>query len=90
MLSYRQPPDREGKVSQFLLVPDPGTWIHPSHLEPGEVVLVRTLSGARVPLMDRKPVWVEGQLAASTVTRDNLEGALELTAQSVSEFAQRK
>lgn len=89
MLSY-QAPDHDGNVSQFLLVPDPGTWIHPPHLDPGEVVVVRMLGGTKAPLLDRRSVWVEAQLSPSTVNRDNLEGVFELGARSVWELAQER
>ena len=90
MLAFVEKPDRDGKVNEFLLVPDVGNWLHPPHLDPGEVVLVRTHSGANARLLDRRAIWVEGKLSPSPVNRGSVEGAFELTAQSVWEMTQVK
>ena len=90
MLSFVEKPNRDGKVNEFLLVPDVGNWLHPPHLDPGEVVLVRTKNGANARLLDRRPIWVEGKLSPAPVNRGSIEGAFELTAQSFWEMAREK
>jgi hypothetical protein len=86
MLAFQQGPDPEGKVGEFLLVPDPGNWLHPPHLDPGEVVFVRMAGGLRAPLLNRVPVWVEGRLSPHFVNKGSLERAFELVASSVWEI----
>jgi hypothetical protein len=56
-------PHRE--VSRFLLVPDPGNWLHPAHVDDG--VLVILAGNSTTPIQDQ-PVWVRGRL--SLFTRD--------------------
>lgn len=56
-------PHRE--VSRFLLVPDPGNWLHPAHVDDG--VLVILAGNSTTPIQDQ-PVWVRGRL--SLLTRD--------------------
>jgi hypothetical protein len=90
MLPFQQSPDHEGKVGEFLLVPDPGNWLHPPHLDPGEVVFVRMSGGLRTPLLNREPVWVEGRLSPHFVNKGSLERAFELIASSVWEIKDGK
>jgi hypothetical protein len=53
-------------VDAFLLVPDPGNWLHPPHLDADEVVLVQMDNGKKVPLLERKAVWVRGTISPMT------------------------
>jgi hypothetical protein len=55
MLPFDERPDEHGDLSQFLLVPDPGNWLHPPHLDPGEVVVVNMERGKKLPSMIEKP-----------------------------------
>lgn len=54
-------PHRE--VSQFLLVPDRGNWLHPAHVDDG--VLVHLAANTTTPIQDQ-PVWVRGRLSLLT------------------------
>ena len=56
-------PHRE--VAEFLLVPNPGNWLHPAHLDDG--VRVRMAANTTTAIQD-EPVWIQGRL--SSLTRD--------------------
>jgi hypothetical protein len=90
MLPFDERPDREGRVSRFLLVPDAGNWLHPPHLDAGSVVIVRMDRGAKTPLLDRRPVWVTGDIAPSLIRTAWLEGAYQLTASAVCEWREEQ
>jgi hypothetical protein len=84
MIQFDDPVDSAGRVARFLLVPDPGNWLHPPHLDDGEVVIVRMRDGARTPFLDGIPVWVEGQLTVSPVKTTDVQTVLQLEASSIS------
>jgi hypothetical protein len=90
MIAFGDIPDKNGEVSQFLLVPDPGNWLHPPHLDPGDVVLVRLEGGAKTRFLARRPVWAIGKLSLSPVKRGTLEAAYPMWASAVQEFADTK
>lgn len=64
---YMLPPHQSGgsqpEVTAFLLVPDPGHWLHPAHEDDG--VLVRMNGGGKTPLRLRHALWVQGGLSIS-------------------------
>lgn len=62
MISADQIQDEGSVVNRFLLIPDPGNWLHGPHLDPGEVIHVRLRDGTTVPLLERIPVGVRGRL----------------------------
>ncbi len=84
MIQFDDPVDSDGRVARFLLVPDPGNWLHPPHLDDGEVVIVGMRDGARTPFLDRIPVWVEGRLSVSPVKTNDVRTMLQLEASSIS------
>lgn len=90
MLQYAQQPDEHGNVTEFLLVPDPGNWLHPPHLAAGEVVLVRTEPGKPALLLPRQAVWVRGRMAASLIRNQTLESAYQMRAFSVESMKVKK
>jgi hypothetical protein len=49
--------------ADFLLVPDPGDWLHPPHLHPGEMIDVRVMEGRMIPFVENAPVTVRGTLS---------------------------
>jgi hypothetical protein len=50
-------------VAHFLLVPDPGDWLNPPHVHPGEVIDVRLKDGGTKPLLERTAITVRGRLS---------------------------
>jgi hypothetical protein len=90
MITLGEIPDKNGKVSQFLLVPDPGNWLHPPHLDPGDVVLVSLEGGAKTRLLARRPVWAIGKLSLSPVKKGTIKAAYPMWASDVQEFADTK
>jgi len=54
-------------VAHFLLVPDPGDWLNPPHMHPGEVIDVRMKDGQTARLLERTPVTVCGRLSYGTM-----------------------
>jgi hypothetical protein len=83
MLQSAQAPDEGGNVTEFLLVPNPGNWLHPPHLAAGEVVLVRTEPSKPTPLRQRQAVWVRGRMAPALFRDQSLAAAYQMTAFSV-------
>jgi hypothetical protein len=63
MLQPRQPGASRTEVTAFLLVPDPGHWLHPAHEDDG--VFVRMNGGGKTLLRLRQAVWVQGKLSIS-------------------------
>jgi hypothetical protein len=51
------------KVTNFLLVPDPGDWLNPPHMHPGEVIDILLKDGATTLLMERTAITVSGRLS---------------------------
>jgi hypothetical protein len=90
MLQFALPPVRQGNVTEFLLVPDPGNWLHPPHLEAGEVILVRTEQAQRTPLLQRQAVWVRGRMIPSLFRSQSLESAYQMTAFSVESMKDKR
>jgi hypothetical protein len=86
MLSFEERPDARGEVSRFLLVPDPGSWIHPPHLDAGEVVIVNMEKGTTARLVERQAVWVKGTLAPSLTRQGQIEAAFQITASDVEPY----
>jgi hypothetical protein len=76
-----KPLDREGKVATFLLVPDPGNWLHPPHLHPDDVLDIHMQGSKVTRLLTRRAVWVEGCLSPNVPGNDQ---SLAITAMSVS------
>jgi hypothetical protein len=72
-------------ISHFLLVPDPGNWLHPPHTDPGEVIEVR-LNDGRTPFLDRKPVVVRGALSIDRSAEKQPSIVYHLAASAVSTF----
>jgi hypothetical protein len=50
--------------SHFLLAPDPGDWLHPPHLHPGEVIEIRVKENAAVRFVENAVLTVRGTLSA--------------------------
>jgi hypothetical protein len=90
MIPFEEAPDKNSEVTQFLLVPDPGNWLHPPHLDPGDVILVRLTGGAKARLLSRRAVWVTGKLSLSPVKRRELEAAYPMWASDVQELRDTK
>jgi hypothetical protein len=86
MIPFEEIPDKNSEVTQFLLVPDPGNWLHPPHLDPGDVVFVRLEGGARARLLARRAVWVTGKLSLSPIKRAELGAAYPMWASGVQEL----
>jgi hypothetical protein len=63
MLPPHQPGASRAEVTAFLLVPDPGHWLHSAHEDDG--VLVRMHAGGKTLLRPRQVVWVQGRLSIS-------------------------
>ena len=61
---------RNGTVGRFLLVPDPGSWLHPPHLHSGEVIDIRLEGGNSVPLLEGKVVIVCGTMSVDPMKLD--------------------
>ena len=57
------PGEGQRKVSHFLLVPDPGDWLHPPHLHAGEVIDVRLKDGENTRVVERIAVTLIGRLS---------------------------
>jgi hypothetical protein len=79
---------QDGLVKRFLLVPDPGNWIHPPHFHSGEVIDVMLKNGVTTPLLERQAVVVRGILSVDPMEL-NLGGTAiyHLKAVSVEIFA---
>jgi hypothetical protein len=90
MLLFDERPDEHGDLSQFLLVPDPGNWLHPPHLDPGDVVVVNMEGKGKTPFYERKAVWVSGRLAQEALKTGRLHAMLQMTATSVQLFEEAK
>jgi hypothetical protein len=58
-----EPSKAQEKVAHFLLVPDPGDWLNPPHLHPGEAIDVRLKDGESMRLIERTAVTVCGRLS---------------------------
>jgi hypothetical protein len=56
-------------VTRFLLIPNPGTLLHPPHLGPGQFVRVRLKAGGTTRLMEREAVLVRGILSVQRELR---------------------
>ncbi len=62
-----------GESAEFVLVPDPGNWLHPAHTDDG--VLVRVQRKTKTPLSRERAVWVQGRLTLSTDERSHIEAS---------------
>lgn len=71
------------RVSRFLLVPDPGNWLHPPHLDRDMVVMVQMSAGQTAALYDRRPVWVRGRISLSPLRTDSIDALFRLNASAV-------
>ena len=87
MLAFGDLPDRNGAVRQFLLIPDPGNWLHPPHLDSGDVILVHMADGARIRLLSRSAVWVTGKLSLSAIKSGEIEAAYSMRASGSQQMA---
>jgi hypothetical protein len=74
-------PDHQGNVTEFLLVPNPGNWLHPPHLHPEDVIDVHMHGTNTTKFLARRAVWVEGWLSPTTPGNDQ---SLAITASVVS------
>ena len=90
MLPLDENPDEHGALSRFLLVPDPGNWLHPPHLDPGEVVVVNMEGRGKTRFYEGKAVWVAGRLAREPLKTRRFLATLQMTATSVQLFADSK
>jgi hypothetical protein len=68
------------QVGAFLLVPDPGTWVHPPHLEGGEVVVVQMETGKSVRLLEKQAVWVRGKMSLAALKTKRLDAVFRMNA----------
>jgi hypothetical protein len=68
------------KVGAFLLVPDPGTWVHPPHLERGEVIVVQMETGKSVRLLEKQAVWVRGKMSITPLKTKRLDAVFRMSA----------
>jgi len=75
-------------AGNFLLVPDPGNWLHPPHLEPDEVVLVRIQSAARLAVIERRAVWVRGRMSVAPLRNGDLNVVYRMDASEVWNFGE--
>jgi hypothetical protein len=91
MISYDELPDRDGKVSRFLLVPDAGNWLHAPHrFDSAEVVVVTLKNGKRLKFQERVPVWVRGELSVNRITTSAVDAEFVLAADDVAEMDQKR
>jgi hypothetical protein len=86
MIQSDDPMDRTRSLREFLLVPNPGNWLHPPHLDDGDVVVVKMRGGLRTPLLARRAVWAQGKLSLAPVKTDRVEARFQLDASSVREL----
>jgi hypothetical protein len=86
MIQSDDPMDRNRSLREFLLVPNPGNWLHPPHLDDGDVVVVKMRGGLRTPLLARRAVWAQGKLSLAPVKTDRVEARFQLDASSVREL----
>jgi hypothetical protein len=89
MLQFPGSPMRNGTVGRFLLVPDPGNWLHPPHLHSGEVIDIRLEGGNSVPLLEGKVVIVCGTMSVDPMKLDPGEVVFHLLATSVTRRDER-
>jgi hypothetical protein len=75
-------PAVDGRVARFLLVPDPGNWLHAPHLDPDEVIDVRLVDGRPTNLLSRQAVIVRGTLSFGSM-ESKAAAACHLNATSV-------
>lgn len=61
------PSQAQGKVTHFLLVPDPGDWLNPPHMHAGEVIDVRMKDGQTTQLVERTAITVCGRLSLGSM-----------------------
>jgi hypothetical protein len=73
-------------VDAFLLVPDPGNWIHPPHLERGEVIVVQMEAGKSVRLLEKQAVWVRGKMSIAPLKTNRLDALFRMKAVTTWEF----
>jgi len=69
MIAFGGSQERDGAVTRFLLIPNPGTWLHPPHLRPGQVIHVWLKGGQATHLMEREAVLVRGTLSLQSELR---------------------
>jgi hypothetical protein len=87
MVAFEETPDKNREVSQFLLIPDPGNWLHPPHFDSGDVIFVHLMGGARTRLLPRRAVWVTGRLSLSPTKQGEIEAAYQMWASGVQQMA---
>jgi len=76
-------PAVNGRVARFLLVPDPGNWLHAPHLDSDEVIDVRLADGQATSLLPRRAVIVRGTLSFGSMETKPRGAACHLSATSV-------
>ena len=73
-------------VDAFLLVPDPGNWLHAPHLHKEDVVTVRMDHGQKVILREREAVWVRGLISISPLENRGMDALYRISASAVRKF----
>ena len=86
MIQFDDPVDQYGRLGAFLLVPSPGNWLHPPHLDDGDVVVVKISGGGRTPFLERKVVCAQGRLSFVPVKTERVQAKFQLDASSVREL----
>jgi hypothetical protein len=83
ILGYMMDNDRpipDGKrVSNFVLLPEAGTLLHPAHRIPEEMIDIRLGAGGVIEFESRQLVWVEGVLNSCYVSNHGTEPSYCLT-----------
>jgi hypothetical protein len=74
---------RDGSVKRFLLVPDPGNWLHPPHLDSDEVIDVTLKDGETTPLVERQAMIVRGNLSVDPMELESVKAVYHLKATCV-------
>jgi hypothetical protein len=77
---------QDGSVKRFLLVPNPGNWLHPPHLDSDEVIDVTLKDGATTPLLERQAMIVRGILSVDPMELNPGEAIYHLKATRVRLF----
>jgi hypothetical protein len=86
MVSFEGSQAHDGSVKRFLLVPNPGNWLHPPHLDSDEVIDVTLMDGATTPLLERQALTVRGILSVDPMELESGEAIYHLKATGVQMF----
>jgi len=80
--------NRNTTVGRFLLVPDPGNWLHPPHFHPGEVIDVRLNGGMTVSLIEGRVVTIRDVMSFDPMKLDRGEAMFHLLGDFVQPYAE--